>query len=820
MKRILLLFLFFAALALAVLGANPLRGEAITPFDLLAGQRAWSWIDPDVEVRSGERSDIINALVPKWLDARTQLRNGGFPTWSDTSGGVGLVTPNFSTWTPGFAIFAATPDPALGFHLAIAFNLAMAGLGMYLFLRRHLGRVAAFVGAFTFMFCGFQAAWLYWPHVFTVIWAPWLLLAIDRCSEKPGFPRALGIAIASALVALGGFPFLAVLVFEAGALYTLVLLAMTRSEPPARWRFLLWYACGVALGILLAALPLYELVAWMRQLDLGYREGRGSYLDMSHVDRLLPPWSYAHKRVEQTMYVGLAMTVLAAATPLMLLARRMRLSPLPVFGLALLLVSAGLVFEFWPMGLVGWLPGMSYNSWSRAISLLDIALIVLGSAALDRLWTGATACDRLWPRVLILVLALVQCVEIAAFFRRYNGPASAGFFYPRTPATSYLRQHAGAFDYVIADRSFGTAGTLGAYGLREWHAHQFHPPQLKRALGRMARKPFISRTAARIEAENIRSRSSLLADFNVRYLAVSSDDGARSATEGKQRPLPPLPRHRWRQHFTLDRKATLHGISLNMATYGRSDLEGAVVLELFDDAGHRVGSARVDATHLKDNDLEDFYFDQPLRLAPGRYAFSVAYLSAAGRPAGELTAWAGEPQAQAAPLTVDEAPFAGTLDYRLHLDERRFPGFRRVLTSADISVYENTGSPGGPYFVADLARHAGPRSSEGISVRPYRPDRFTLRYDGNAAGYVVVPMTFTPEWVVHANGAPAKVAMRHGVMPAVAVSGPATLDFHYVPAASRWRLPWLAVLGLVLGMLCLLHRFMRTPPGRSTEQRP
>jgi len=813
MKRVLLLFLLFASLAFAVLGANPFRGQTITPFDLLAGQRAWSWIDPDAAVRTGERSDIINALVPKWMDARGQLRSGHLPTWSDTSGGASLATPNYSTWTPGFAIFAASPDPALGFHLAVAFNLAMAGLGMYLFLRRRLARIAAFTGAFTFMFCGFHAAWLYWPHVFTVMWAPWLLLAIDRCAEKPGLPRAVGIAIASALVALGGFPFLAVLVFETGALYALVLVAWSWHAAPERWRFPLWYACGVALGILLAALPLYELAAWMRQLDLGYREGRGSYLGLKHLDRLLPPWSYAFKRVEQTMYVGLAMLLLAVATPLMLVARRMRPAPLPVFGLALLLVSAGLVFELWPMWLVGWMPGMSYNSWSRAISLLDIALIVLGAAAIDRLWIFAVSGERRWLRVLVVVLALVQCVEIAAFFRRYNGPASAAFFYSRTPAIDYMERHAGPFDYVIADRSFGSAGTLGAYGLREWHAHQFHPPVLKKALGGMVRKPFISRTAARFDAKAIRPRSPLLADFNVRYLAVSTDDGSTPAREGKQQPLPPLPRHTWQQGFVLDHDAVLQGISLDMATYQRSDLEGRVVLDLHDAEGRRIGSSGIDATYLKDNDTEDFYFDHPLRLARGRYAFSVRYRPSAGAARHDLTAWSRKkPENPDATLQVDGKPFAGVLDYRLHLDDRRFPGFRRVLTAADISVYENTRSPGGPYFVPDLDRHAGPRSADEVSVVDYRADRFTLRYRGDAAGYVVVPMVSTPEWEVRKDGVPVDVATLRGVLPAVAVSGPATIGFRHVPAASRWVLPWLSMLCLALGFLHVLHRATRPKP--------
>lgn len=387
LSRSLLWLLMYAAIAAAALGANPFKNETITPFDVLVSQRAWEFVDPTVEVKSYQRSDILNALLPQWESAKQQLASGRFPLWNDkVAGGGPFFTVSTGMFTPAFLVFAAIPDSGLGFHLGVLLNLALGGLGMHLFLRRNLGVLASITGATTFQLCGFMAAWLYWPHVFTLIWAPWLLWAIDSCACRPGIRRAVPIGVATALVALGGFPFLSVLTMEAAALYAAVLCLFPGLHPQGRTRFAGWYAAGTLLGLLLAALPLLGLIHWLQQFDLGYREGRGSYLDISHWKQLLPPWAYHKQHVEQTMYVGAAMLSLAIASLVGMAARWKRIGALPLFGLLLLIIAAGLVFDLWPMWLIQWLPGMSFNAWSRAIGLLSIALIILGAIFLDKLW--------------------------------------------------------------------------------------------------------------------------------------------------------------------------------------------------------------------------------------------------------------------------------------------------------------------------------------------------------------------------------------------------------------------------------------------------
>lgn len=816
---ILLWLAFYALVAGVVLGANPFAGETITPFDRLVDQRAWSFIDPDAEVRQNERSDILNSRIPQWETAKGQIWEGRLPKWNDKiAGGGTFLTVNTNIFTPAFLIFAATPDSALGFYLAMLANLALAGLGMHLLLRRYFSATAAVLGALTFEFCGFNAAWLYWPHVFTLIWAPWLFWAIDRCAAQPDLRRCLPVAITTALTCLGGFPFVSILVLEAGALYALILLIM-RFREPAAWRFPAWYAAACMLGLLLAALPLAGLVLWLQQFDLGYRDGRGSYLSLHHLLQLLPPWAYEVRRVEQTMYVGLSMLVLAAGAVLALIARRMRASPLATFGLALTVVATGLVAGLWPMWLLKWLPGMAFNSWSRAIGLLDIALIVLGSAAFDALWTRCQG--RLhWIRAAMLVFAMVQVVEISLFFRSYNGPVPGAYYFPETPSIEFMRANTGPFDYVITDKSFGMSGTLGAYGIREWLAHYFRSPALQRSLHQMAHKPFYSSVASpsRFAASGIRYGSPAMAAYNVRYAAVDSRSRADSelvvapGSKEKHAPLPPMPRSNYRQVFEAPRSgtSTLAAISIRLATYHKSGLPGTVLLILEDETGTVLRESKVDAAAVKDNALERFTFDRPVVLHDSqRYAFRLDYEPGTGSPP-RLTAWSFPLPARDSLLTVNGDLHAGIVEYELHFEKPPSDRhFKRVFEAQGTMVLENIHSPRGPYFISSLTAIPDASSGNEVKVVDYASDHFALYYSGDEPGHVVVPMSAGQDWFVAVGGQPRSFDLKDGVMPAVPVSSPATIEFTYRPRVMRYLFPWLFVTAGFLVILILLDRAAR-----------
>jgi len=816
---ILLWLAVYAVSAAIVLGANPFAGETITPFDRLVAQKAWSFVDPDVEVRQNERSDILNSRIPQWETAKSQIWEGRFPKWNDKiAGGGTFLTVNTNIFTPAFLVFAAAPDSALGFHLAMLLNLTLAGLGMHLLLRRYFSATAAALGALTFEFCGFNAAWLYWPHVFTLIWAPWLFWAIDRCAAKPDLRRCLPVAITTALTCLGGFPFVSLLVLEAGALFALILVIM-RFREQAVWRFPVWYAAACVLGLLLASLPLAGLVLWLQQFDLGYRDGRGSYLSLHHLLQLLPPWAYDVRRVEQTMYIGLPMLVLGASGAILMVVRRTHASPLTVFGLALAIVATGLVAGLWPMWLLKWLPGMAFNSWSRAIGLLDFALIVLGSAAFDALWNHRSQGNRHWIRIALLVLAMIQVVEISLFFRSYNGPVPTTYYFPETPSIEYMRANAGPFDYVITDQSFGMSGTLGAYGLREWLAHYFRSPALQRSLHQMAYKPFNSSVASpsRFPASGIKFDSPAMAAYNIRYAAV--DARSRVATEfvigphsdKKHVPLPPMPRASYRQAFQApgSGEKSLAAISIRLATYRKSGLPGTVLLTVTDEKGTVLGTSTVNAASVKDNAIKRFMFDHPIMIhANQRYGFLLSYQPGVDSPP-RLTAWSFPTPATDSLLTVSHSPHAGVIEYQLHFEKAPSDmRFRKVFEAQGTAILENVDSPRGPYFLATLAATPNAVSGTKVKVVEYRPDRFVLHYSGDAPGHVVVPMNAGQDWFVTVDNRPRNFDLKDGVMPAVHVSGPTTIEFTYRPRLVRYLLPWLLVVAGCLLALTLFERFV------------
>ena len=811
--------LLYLVAAAVVLGANPFKGQTITPFDLLVSQKAWSFADPGVHVRQGQRSDTLDWLVPIWSVAREQVRTGQFPLWDDKlAGGGDLLTVSSTLFTPAFLIFAATPDPAIGFYLAILVNLAIAGLGMHLLLRRHLGWLAATTGALTFEFCGFNAAWLYWPHVFTLIWVPWLFWALHRCACRPGVGRAGLIAFFTALTSLGGFPFVSVIALEAGALYALILWAFRLKPAGEAWPFAIWYVCGTLLGLVLAAIPLLGLVYWLSHFDIGYRYGRGSYLNIHYWKQLFPPWAWEVRRVEQTMYVGAVMIALAIAAIVATAMRWRRVKPLPLFSVLLFLITAGLVFGLWPMWLIGWLPGMAFNSWSRAIGVMDIALIVLGAAALDWLWVRVDTLG--WRNVMrcaLLLLAAAQVTEMACFFRSFNGPVAAKDYFPSTPTIAYMQEHAGPFDSVITDRSFLMSGTLGAYGLREWLAHYFRSPALQHALHGMAKHPFHSHvaSASRFPASDVKYESPIMASFNVRYVAI---DAAKNPVSPKPvappRPhrlvaLPLLPLHPHTQWFALDATpAYLEGIAVKFATYLKSDLPGTLRVSLVDSAHRTLAKSSTPAARATDNTFLYFAFNKPVPLQPGRYAFTVNYShEAAGNP--RIAAWVSTAANAGSELLVDGNPHPGTIEYRLRFAPENDNPFRRVFASGGTAVLENTRSPRGPYFLPKIQGHPDAQSARDVHVETYHAANFTLDYAGSAAGFVIVPLTANSNWQVRVNGSPAKYRLKEGVMPAVAVAGPSRITFEYHPRVLRWLVPWILALAvMVLGML-LLGRVMR-----------
>lgn len=812
--RVAALAAFYVLIAVAAMGVNPFRGQTITPFDLLVSQQGWHAVDPGVKVRNFDRSDVLDSLLPIWIEARKQVRTGHLPYWDPQTAGGGPAFPNLvnGVLTPDFAIFALTPSPVLGFYLLTLFNLVLAGLGIHLFLRRKLGRLAAFAGGVSFALCGFITAWLYWPHVRTIMWLPWLLLAVDACMCRPRMRSSLAVAVATALLVMGGFPFVGMLALEVGGAYMLIAAAFGWRQGASPWRRVGWYAAGSVLGFVLCALPLLVFVGWLDHFSIAYRPS-GSFLHLRDARLLLGPWAYPERYIEAVMYTGSAFAGLAACALVGVLVAWRRNTAYSVFAATVLVASAGLVFSVWPVWLVVKLPGMAHNQWGRAIGLLDTGLVLMAALALDVAWKTVRTWRWRWVAQAVLVVVVVgQIIDVGTFFRSFNGPVPTRFYYPRTPAIAYMQRHTGPFDYVVADESYLISGTLGAYGLREWFAHAFRTPALQTALLAMAEHPFSTATASRLDAAQIRLNAPAMATYNVRFVALAAGSSPYALApprpaNAQSFPLPAMPVHHWAQHFALTRSQRLTGVAVRLATYQQTGLHGMLRLQVVAAGGGVVADASLDARRVADNQWAAFHFAAPVALAAGSYAFTITYLPADG-DARAITAWAVRNAKPAQPLLVDGHPAGGTLEYKLVREPPADAAFTRVFSDSSVAIYANRHSPDGPYFVSALRDVPDAASGRDVSVVSYRPDHFALRYDGHAAGFVVVPMAMARGWRVTLDGkVDGHLMLRAGVMPAIAVDGPATIVFRYRPPVLRWLYPWLAVLIVCLVAMGIADRW-------------
>lgn len=805
-----LFLLLYIALAAALLGANPFARQTAGPFDLLAAQGGWRAQTQATVVRNLQRSDILDALLPRWINARAQLREGTLPIWDPLpkGGEAGIQNLSSSELTPAFLLFAMASTPALGFYLATLFNLVAAGFGAHLWMARRLAPPAALFGGITVMACGFHAAWLFWPHTMTSIWICWGLWATDRWWTRPGALNFGLLVMTLVLMVLGSFPFVTLLGLGAIALYALALLSL-EQQAGGLVRRLSGLAAALLITLCLCAIPLLSFVEWLRSVDLGYRNASaGSALRLWHdLGLLFPGRAKAAPRVETTMYVGLLPVLLAPlAVPLLLANRRQAL--MGWFALTLTAAGAVLVFELVPARYLRWVPGLSNNPWSRAIVLLDFGLAFMAAWGLDRLlrFKGSGR--------ILLVLALLatayQFYDLGTMFRRFNGPVPAGYFYPATPLITQAQEHIRPFQSVIDDDNFLVSGTLGAYGMRQWLAHAFTDVRLRPVLASLADAPFTTPNATRIKASSYHLDSPAMRVLAVRYALGGPQFAFRALTPemaGKeaQHPLPPMPSHAWVQTLTLSAPACIEQVGVKLATYARTGLPGRVRMALKGSDDSLLATAVVEAAQIADNAVQPFQLSHAACLTAGKYSLAFAYEGSV--PGVNLTAWSSPGPGKNCSLSVDGHPYSGCMDVELLAEKHTDSPFKLIASRGGIVLLENMQTPAGPYFLRRLSDVPSAESSKDVAVSIQAASRFNLSYSGAEPGYVVVPMRWTDDWNILVDGRPVRPSIYFGALPAVTVSGPAQIIFRYQPHSMEFG-PWIMLLGtgtLIL-MLLLLHR--------------
>ncbi|MEI7889369.1 MAG: YfhO family protein [Actinomycetes bacterium] len=450
---------------LAVLGPAIFSGEVMFPAGYFAHYVPWRGVSSlDPTLGNPLLSDIPLALEPWLRFARETIRSGVIPLWNPR---VLAGTPFYTN--PQSGIFSPFNIPVwvfpfnLGFALASALRLWVAGIGSYLLVRElGGGRAAGLVAGISFSFCSFNVAWLgHGVHVGVVAMLPLALLFLERVVAGKGTRSLIGFAVTVFVAMLGGHPGSQVHVLACLVVYGAVRLALDRQRSSSeRVKLAGILFGGLAGGAALAGfLLLPEQLAASGTLGQVARQAGGLPL---HVDSLasilFPDWwgrptgasvKGSLRAVplvtslnfsERTIYAGVVPVPLAMIA-MARVSRRNSRAPIAAIGALGLILTLGFLLVY---KVVGALPLFEHATNSRMTVWFELAVAVLGGLGLQDLLDGKVS-----PRVVRVVALTLGTVVGAALL-----------------ATTAMGLHlAGAVNHLLHPHLLASAGALALASL-------------------------------------------------------------------------------------------------------------------------------------------------------------------------------------------------------------------------------------------------------------------------------------------------------------------------------------------------------------------
>jgi hypothetical protein len=150
--------------------------------------------------------DTVTEFHPMRMAAARQLWSGELPLWlPHIMGGVPLAAnPQVAVWYPPTWLFFLMPG-AVGNGLVVLLHYWLGGFGLRACLRRFgVGELAACFAGIGFQFGAFMVSRIaLTPHLYSAIWIPWLLWAIEERDRRRGTGL---VALFFALQLLAGAP--------------------------------------------------------------------------------------------------------------------------------------------------------------------------------------------------------------------------------------------------------------------------------------------------------------------------------------------------------------------------------------------------------------------------------------------------------------------------------------------------------------------------------------------------------------------------------------------------------------------------------------
>ena len=300
--------LLFFLLPLCLFAPQTLGGRTLIPTENLYQYEPWHGERHEVgapQPHNALLSDLVLQNFNWQLFIREQLQAGELPLWNpyQFAGQPFFAAGQASTLYPPRLIFHLLPIPlAYGWHMV--FNLWLAGLGMYFYLRAlRRGRFGALLAGIVYQL----ASWLVVSAVFPMIvgaavWLPWLLGMMEGVifrrpfisARRATMPWALGGALALACVILAGHAEMFVYTALIAAIYGAGRL-LGEWRRGRNWLLLrgAWLAGIAIFGVGLGAIQLLPL---LDVASTNYRATRAEYSTVTG--------EYAHPNRDLLLYLA------------------------------------------------------------------------------------------------------------------------------------------------------------------------------------------------------------------------------------------------------------------------------------------------------------------------------------------------------------------------------------------------------------------------------------------------------------------------------------------------------------------------------------
>ncbi len=351
------------------------------------GYVAWNFF----EERWPRFQGAVNALFSQGWAQWDPWLAGGWPIAAEPS--LGLYSPSHWPYLLYFAIFRT--HHFLVFQSLLMWQIALAGWGMYLYLRgMRLDPRAALLGGTLFSIAGLTPLF-YGTHLFAVVmWLPWVLWALERFLVFPTIKRATLLALFLGFGCLSGSPtgFLLMTVFVG---FTTLFRFLWEGIERPRDTFL-------GLGYVIVLVGLWGSSWWLPYLELA-RElppHRAASYDFP-VSRL---WGFLSPQYGNHLYHGIFFLPLWLAAWMSGASRR-------VWWACSALAFWGILFAVWPqMRALDPIPSFLFTS-PYLTARADRFLVLISPACCILAALGFEALIKLhpnrWQRAYIAILSIL-----------------------------------------------------------------------------------------------------------------------------------------------------------------------------------------------------------------------------------------------------------------------------------------------------------------------------------------------------------------------------------------------------------------------------